>query len=76
MKFNSISRGLFVVLLSWCGLLGLAVSNVAVATVEYKVLQSLGQHGGKPYSKLVQDAAGNLYGTTSGGGNKGYREGF
>jgi uncharacterized repeat protein (TIGR03803 family) len=33
------------------------------------VLQTLGgDHGGGPYASLIFDAAGNLYGTTSGGG--------
>jgi uncharacterized repeat protein (TIGR03803 family) len=29
-----------------------------------------GQAGGDPYSALISDTAGNLYGTTTGDGNK------
>jgi uncharacterized repeat protein (TIGR03803 family) len=47
------------------------LSTGAEAAVGYQLLHSLGQQEGNPYGKLIQDSAGNLYGTTSEGGNKG-----
>ncbi|MGC9948415.1 MAG: choice-of-anchor tandem repeat GloVer-containing protein [Bryobacteraceae bacterium] len=43
------------------------------ASGDYKVLYSFnyGADGGAPFGGVVRDAAGNLYGTTTGGGEKG-----
>jgi uncharacterized repeat protein (TIGR03803 family) len=71
MKPNYFIRHILIALLSWLALSVWLVSNTAVAAVEYQVLQSLGKQEGRPYGKLIQDSAGNFYGTTNQGGSNG-----
>ncbi len=43
----------------------------AVISPEFELLKSFGKQEGNPTGRLVQDANGNIYGTTQFGGNKG-----
>ncbi len=58
-----------------CVILLLLAGVLANAQVEYQVLYTFGANGpndgGQPLGKLVSDDAGNLYGTTKGGGSNG-----
>lgn len=49
------------------------ISPIAIAAMapEFELLQSLGKQEGSPSGKLIQDANGNLYGTTQFGGSNG-----
>jgi uncharacterized repeat protein (TIGR03803 family) len=50
-----------------------ATSSAHAQSRNYRVLYGFtGTRGPNPYSGLVRDAAGNLYGTTYGGGAYGY----
>jgi uncharacterized repeat protein (TIGR03803 family) len=51
----------------------LAAAPSASAATTYTVLHSFtgGSDGGSPFAGLIADGAGNLYGTTGGGGASG-----
>jgi uncharacterized repeat protein (TIGR03803 family) len=55
-------------------MLSLIFTSIATAQAKYGVLHSFGATGDgeKPMGQLLQDKAGNLYGTTYGGGADGY----
>src|SRR2546426_1000700 len=54
----------------WVGILGWA--EVARGQASYEELHAFAPVGYSPYAGLVQDSAGNLYGTTPYGGASGY----
>jgi uncharacterized repeat protein (TIGR03803 family) len=57
-------------LLGMAVLLAILLPFGARAGAEFQLFQSLGKQEGNPYGKLVQDASGNLYGTTYYSGGK------
>ena len=69
---SSVRRRTARVALALTLLLGLVVTQSSHAQT-YSVLYSFtgGADGGNPWAPLIQDAAGNLYGTTQAGGSNG-----
>jgi uncharacterized repeat protein (TIGR03803 family) len=64
-------RGLYYAI---CALAGLVLSSLCLAAPKYKILHAfgVGSDGAGLWGSLARDSAGNLYGTTSGGGAYGY----
>ncbi|WP_026223465.1 choice-of-anchor tandem repeat GloVer-containing protein [Methylosarcina fibrata] len=71
MKNHSSMQTFYFIFLIWLVLAGIFLAPTAGAAVDFEVLKSLGTQDGKPTGALIQDAAGNFYGTTLYGGSHG-----